>query len=380
MLLSSIRLLLRWPMAMGLLPVALGSGCAFESAKTEGDASPSSPTTEGASAGECSDRADNDADGSFDCNDPDCERAPDCSEASSPGGCADGADNDRDGRFDCDDADCESDAACGGADGGNDSGADTGEDETGDTGTDTGADGATGVVAVCSALPDTIIAVDETSTWSGSGSYDTRGLEIVDYAWELVAVPAGSAATMPSGGADRNGFVADVVGTYTAALVVTNVLGETSPPCTASLTAVPDAALWIEMYWTTAGDDMDLHLLKPRGALETDGDCYYANCTTSAPGLDWGTSGDPTDDPILALDDIAGTGPENINIEAPASGDYTIYVHDYPGSVYNGSTEVTVNVYIGGLLEWSDTRSVTDEGSYEAFASINWPAGVVTPL
>ena len=36
------------------------------------------PLIEGMNPGECSDRADNDSDGWFDCEDSDCEGAPDC--------------------------------------------------------------------------------------------------------------------------------------------------------------------------------------------------------------------------------------------------------------------------------------------------------------
>ena len=63
---------------------------------------------EGANPGECSDGADNDFDGDYDCNDTDCAGAPDCLESN----CADGADNDADGLFDCDDPDCAEDAVC----------------------------------------------------------------------------------------------------------------------------------------------------------------------------------------------------------------------------------------------------------------------------
>lgn len=35
-------------------------------------------TWEGKNAGECADGADNDGDGLYDCNDPDCSGAPDC--------------------------------------------------------------------------------------------------------------------------------------------------------------------------------------------------------------------------------------------------------------------------------------------------------------
>ena len=57
--------------------------------------------SEGRSAGECSDGADNDGDGLYDCDDPDCFGSPDCdyAEGQSAGDCSDGADNDGDGTF-----------------------------------------------------------------------------------------------------------------------------------------------------------------------------------------------------------------------------------------------------------------------------------------
>ena len=69
---------------------------------------------EGDGPGECTDKADNDRDGKFDCDDEGCANGPDCklAEGDVAGQCTDRADNDRDGKFDCDDPDCASSAIC----------------------------------------------------------------------------------------------------------------------------------------------------------------------------------------------------------------------------------------------------------------------------
>lgn len=74
-----------------------------------------SVTMEGTAPGDCEDGADNDADGSFDCDDMGCAGSPVCEtavEGQSAGDCSDGADNDLDGAFDCQDPGCEGSPDC----------------------------------------------------------------------------------------------------------------------------------------------------------------------------------------------------------------------------------------------------------------------------
>ena len=248
--------------------------------------------------------------------------------------------------------------------------------DTGDT-ADTAPPPLSAPVAVCSVDPAEVLAIHEAADWIGNASYDTDGGSIVDYEWTLVSSPPGATTGMPAGSANRRNFSPDVAGEYVGELIVFDNDGLASDPCYATLTATAGDGLWVEMFWTYGGDDMDLHLLQPGGTLaDYFTDCYYANCTS---GLEWGSSG-TADNPILDLDDIPGTGPENINIDSPARGTYTVYVHDYPGSVYNGRNDTTINVYWGGRLIWTDTRNLNSEGTYYPFVEVTVPAGTATSL
>jgi len=239
--------------------------------------------------------------------------------------------------------------------------------------------------AICTVAPNPVSPPFEEATFDGSGSLDPNGSALT-YSWELISYPEGTAyqsfdpsyANTPTVPA----FMPDVAGEYIGRLTVTNAEGLTDT-CDALLEAIPSQNLWVEMYWTYSGDDLDLHLIAPgsywSSALESDQDCYYGNCVWSA--LDWGQYGYAGDDPILDLDDISGVGPENINIADPQSnGTYTVVVHDYPGSVYSGTNDVTINIYLDGALVWSVTRGISVEDSYTPIASINWATKSISGL
>ena len=238
--------------------------------------------------------------------------------------------------------------------------------------------------AICTVTPNPVSPPFEEATFDGSASVDPNGGSLT-YSWELISYPEGTAyplfdaiySSTPS-----VVYMPDVAGEYIGRLTVTNEEG-LSDTCDALLEAIPSQNLWVEMYWVHSGDDLDLHLIAPgsywSSALESDQDCYYGNCVWSS--LDWGQYGYAGDDPILDLDDISGTGPENINIADPQSnGTYTVVVHDYPGSVYSGVNDVTINIYLDGAMVWSVTRGISVEDSYTPIASINWATKSITGL
>lgn len=87
--------------------------------------------------------------------------------------------------------------------------------------------------------------------------------------------------------------------------------------------------LLLELTWDTPGDpdqadtngaDLDLLLRHP---FAMDWQDINWVCSWSNPNPDWGLPGNPSDNPVLILDDIDGQGPEIIAIEEPE-----------PGSVY----------------------------------------------
>ena len=245
--------------------------------------------------------------------------------------------------------------------------------------------------AICG--PDIISAPFATEQFDGSGSVAPP----LDYQWTLTP-PTGSMAVLNNYAIASPTVTLDLAGTYVGVLTVTNSDGD-SDSCSQNVEAIPNENFRIEMYWAHSGDDMDLHLLRPAGQWTGGGprsedDCYFSNCSGGGitipgwpiPGLsspDWGVISDTVDDPNLDLDDISGIGPENINIIAPATGsyagEYIVFVHDYPGSAFTPANDVTVNIYLNGVLAQTFTFQHVGEDQDYYVAKIAWPTGVITP-
>lgn len=236
-------------------------------------------------------------------------------------------------------------------------------------------------VAVCSVVPTEVQPPFEDATFYGDASYDTDGV-VEKWTWTIISQPPGSALVLPpSNDPNRGPFTPDLAGDYVAQLIVTDDEGAVSDPCVVTLASVPGQDLWIEMFWSHNDDDMDLHVVRDDGDLwDNQDDCHYANCDAS-PYPSWGAAG-AIGNPRLDLDDLPGVGPENINIDEPGDDTYTVVVHDYnlSGHTYSGNNDVTVNIYIGGLLEWTGTKTISGEDKEIAFAKLTWATGVIVSL
>jgi uncharacterized protein YfaP (DUF2135 family) len=142
-------------------------------------------------------------------------------------------------------------------------------------------------------------------------------------------------------------------------------------------TGCVDAQLRVQLSWDTDFSDIDLHLIRPGGTVESDNDCFYANCTFG--GLEWGAAG-AAGNPVLDVDDTEGYGPENIIIPSGAeAGEYRVVVHNYDGYP---NTRATVKIYLNEVEVQRFTSNPLDEGvrDYWQVARVNVNTGAVTAI
>ncbi len=180
----------------------------------------------------------------------------------------------------------------------------------------------------------------------------------------------------------RPKFFAEVAGTYVITLRINPHDDPTcAPTAKVTINAIPSETIHIQLRWAVAKNDHDLHFvryntpsmpnsIKPGCFSRDDGgwiyyngnDCMYMNCNTyngaQTPMFqpNWGDAAQTVDNPRLDIDDIQGTGPENINLSLPETGDYFVAVEYY--SCTNGqtgctNTDITVKIMIFGVLAYS---------------------------
>ncbi|MFT6159808.1 MAG: hypothetical protein ACJAZO_001347 [Myxococcota bacterium] len=231
-------------------------------------------------------------------------------------------------------------------------------------------------VAICESPEGLVQPLGREIFVDASTSTDPDG-DVLVYEWTLAVKPEGSLAEMEDRDQAISRFTPDVEGEYGAFVTVFDSTGQFSEACRVAATVfvLPDPprevdeddGLRIELTWDNAGDDLDLHLLRPEdGTLEdADTSCYFANCAGAGP--DWGAVGAVADDPLLIEDDIEGTGPEVMYLQEPGPGVFRAVMRDYPGNA-NGATIATMTVFWDGVEVATDERTFDDtpetEGLY----------------
>lgn len=232
--------------------------------------------------------------------------------------------------------------------------------------------------AVCSELPDTVSLVNQQLSFDGSSSFDPDAEELT-FEWDLKIKPPGSAAQIENLTAQSTSFQPDLTGQYVAQLVVTNQSGLTDK-CKYVFDAVPEQDIWIELYWSLAGDDIALHLLTSNAAASDnwfnfllDEDCHDNNCVE---GLEWGDASTTEDNPQIIFDEDNSKGPQVIYIKEPQPDVFRVVIQDRnldTDSTLSQDNTLTIKVFMSGQERLRKVIYAPEEGTYVNIADIDIP-------
>ena len=139
-------------------------------------------------------------------------------------------------------------------------------------------------------------------------------------------------------------------------LIVTDWNGIKSEQTTCLVDIEPDEDLYVAMSWDTANTDLDLHMIPEGESMWGCNDCSWCN-----PDPDWFAA---WGNPVYALDNTSGYGPENINVDNPGPFQYDIKAH-YWADRGGGATRVTISVYILGELTTTITKTMTSRQQWD---------------
>jgi hypothetical protein len=214
---------------------------------------------------------------------------------------------------------------------------------------------------------------------SGVKSLSPDGAAIIQYEWSLVRKPADSTAQVERGLDGEASLFLDLTGDYVVEMMAIDERGVPAcEPARLTIEAVPHEDVHVQLVWDTPGDrdqldqvgtDVDLHLKHEVGSWN-DGrwDCFWQNLRP-----EWGAPG-PDDDPSLDIDDVDGSGPENINMTGMESGrTYSVGVHYFAAQGF-GRSFATVRLYVRGELVQELRRKPLDDQEFWHVLDIRWPS------
>jgi len=232
----------------------------------------------------------------------------------------------------------------------------------------------------------------------GAASKGAGSATVKNYKWTSTQPVGSNQKFMPNEFAADPTIALNAAGSYQFCLDVTDSAGVKScAPACVSVLVQPNNAIDVELLWDTpadldqndtgptAGADLDLHFANPLAAgpdLDCDGagDPWF-NGTFDAFWFDaapnWGSANSKTDDPFLALDDVDGAGPENLNIEQP-QGDasnpfaYSVGVHYWNAHGF-GKSFATVSIYVQSVLVEKIEKVPMNPLDMWYVGKVNWP-------
>ncbi len=241
-------------------------------------------------------------------------------------------------------------------------------------------------------LPQTLLHLH------GEQSSSMAGTKVASYSWTVTQPLGSKQPLLPSAHVANPTLLANTAGEYTFCLTVTDDSGKGScqPSCVTVL-VLPEDAIHVELLWQTPADpdqtdtgpgvgaDLDLHVAHWLAAgpdLDCDAspdpwfsvpfDTFWFNETPN-----WGSALAGPEDPMLALDDTDGMGPENFNLGAPEGTlakprAYTVGVHSWNDHGF-GPSLATVRIYVLGSLVAEIKDVLLNPLDMWTVGKIHWP-------
>ncbi len=137
-----------------------------------------------------------------------------------------------------------------------------------------------------------------------------------------------------------------------------------------------DADVRVTLSWDDKARDLELHLVKPGGRINTNTDCTWTTCIGTGP--DWGVAGDASDDPKKDVDNTGSFGPENIFLAKPETGVFHVMVEHWAAGEPMNDARLIINIK-GKPATVLDRKNLVTQHVWRA-ATIAWPAGTVTKV
>ncbi len=237
--------------------------------------------------------------------------------------------------------------------------------------------------------PITVAPLD-TVVLNGGESEDPDG-RVVGYDWRVIDKPEDSTVRLgevegEEGNEAKRQFRVLTAGDYEIGLQVEDNDGfKSCEEATATITAIPNEKVHVELTWTNpedpdetddTGSDVDLHMAKmgPGEWFEAPYDVYFDNPNN---GDDGGAGIWNPENPSLDIDDTDGRGPENIQMDNPTDCQwYAVGVHYYQQKF--GTAYATVRIYINEDLVFEKLSTPLEQGDqFWDVARIHWPTGRV---